>query len=599
MKTKRKRAVRGRSIARRLNAALTRRSFFKTVLIDLLSALLILATWCLTVEGSYGGNLLSVSDRRFDGESDVLWNTKRFVDDVGRYWDQLIHDIKPEEEITLPFDGIYYQFRLPERVAGERTDGFYEETAPVVEDGTEDPSTGETVEESSPLDSHGELESLPISEDELGYSFTVNGEEVPKIQAGTGETAPWQLDDVNTAPIRPDVSAVIPSVILSPQVLADGSQIVRVDASVILSLVTGGLLLLFLCQIIWAILRSLLGGGLIKQYLRPIDDMALMAEQLSSEAHTPRAAQPRETQGGETDGGDALVDMQDVAHLADALDEIDDSRARIQMNAPELSGLEAALNNMLKRLEESRRKQIRFVDDASHELRTPIAVIQGYANMLDRWGKEDPAIRDEAIEAIKNEAEHVKTLLDQLLFLARGEMDRHVLEQKPLCVAPILTEVMEESMMLDGKHHYRLDLPAVSEESSEQAERELRVLGDGAMIKQCIRILCDNAVRYTPENGSIDLRAGERVGLEANGAVRREIFIEVADTGCGISPRELPRIFDRFYRGENARGDNTTGSGLGLSIARWIVEQHHGRIEAVSSPGIGTKMTILLPAYEE
>jgi len=324
-----------------------------------------------------------------------------------------------------------------------------------------------------------------------------------------------------------------------------------------------------------------------------------MAEQLSSEAHTPRAAQPRETQVGETDGGDAVVDMQDVAHLADALDEIDDSRARIQMNAPELSGLEAALNNMLKRLEESRRKQIRFVDDASHELRTPIAVIQGYANMLDRWGKEDPAIRDEAIEAIKNEAEHVKTLLDQLLFLARGEMDRHVLEQKPLCVAPILTEVMEESMMLDGKHHYRLDLPAVSEESSEQAERELRVLGDGAMIKQCIRILCDNAVRYTPENGSIDLRAGERVGLEANGAVRREIFIEVADTGCGISPRELPRIFDRFYRGENARGDNTTGSGLGLSIARWIVEQHHGRIEAVSSPGIGTKMTILLPAYEE
>ncbi len=599
MKTKRKRAVRGRSIARRLNAALTRRSFFKTVLIDLLSALLILATWCLTVEGSYGGNLLSVSDRRFDGESDVLWNTKRFVDDVGRYWDQLIHDIKPEEEITLPFDGIYYQFRLPSGVAVDRTDVIYDETSPTVEEGTEDPSTGETVEESNPLHSHGELESLPISEDELGYSFTVNGEEVPHVQAGTGATEIWQLDDVNTAPIRPDASAVIPSVMLSPEVLADGSQIVRVDASVILSLVTGGLLLLFLCQIIWAILRSLLGGGLIKQYLRPIDDMALMAEQLSSEAHTPRAAQPRETLDGETDGGDAVVDMQDVAHLADALDEIDDSRARIQMSAPELSGLEAALNNMLKRLEESRRKQIRFVDDASHELRTPIAVIQGYANMLDRWGKEDPAIRDEAIEAIKNEAEHVKTLLDQLLFLARGEMDRHVLEQKPLCVAPILTEVMEESMMLDGRHHYRLELPAVSEESGEMAEREMRIMGDGAMIKQCIRILCDNAVRYTPENGSIDLRAGERVGLEANGDVRREIFIEVADTGCGISPRELPRIFDRFYRGENARGDNTTGSGLGLSIARWIVEQHHGRIEAVSSPGIGTKMTILLPAYEE
>jgi signal transduction histidine kinase len=124
------------------------------------------------------------------------------------------------------------------------------------------------------------------------------------------------------------------------------------------------------------------------------------------------------------------------------------------------------------------------------------------------------------------------------------------------------------------------------------------VRGDADMIRQATANLISNAVRYTPEGGTITLKTEERVSADEKGRVKREVCIEVADTGIGITAEELPRIFDRFYRGENARSDNTGGSGLGLSIARWIAEQHRGRIEAISSPGIGTKMTVIIPCSD-
>ena len=372
-----------------------------------------------------------------------------------------------------------------------------------------------------------------------------------------------------------------------------------VEATALLNVEWWLLLLLTAVNLLSAVIRSLVGSGVISKYLRPIDEVAAMAEQLSAQTADRHTVSAEEVMARQKENRQSITG--DVQSLAVAIDRIDDSGTRIEVHDTELGGLEAALNNMLKRLDESKRSQIRFVDDASHELRTPIAVIQGYVNMLDRWGKDDPKVRDEAIAAIKSESEHMRTLIDQLLFLARGEMDRHVLTMEQVNLYECLDEILEESVMLDANHRYLLASPEESGETSapenaeengaEQSESpdgglpDLCVMADEAMLKQAIRILRDNAAKYTPEGGEITFRAAGQNG---------EVTVEVQDTGIGIPAEEIPRIFDRFYRGSNARADNAGGSGLGLSIAKWIVDQHGGRIEAVSVPELGTKMKIIL-----
>lgn len=363
----------------------------------------------------------------------------------------------------------------------------------------------------------------------------------------------------------------------------------EVSAAVILTLVCVIFIILFVLQLIEFIVGSVSGSGVIRKYLRPIDDIAMMAEQLSvqesSVARDTVSAEVKKDEDSSHDDTD--ITTKELSSLSYAIDSIDDSCKRIEIHDTELSGIEAAVNNMLRRLEERKRKQIRFVDDASHELRTPIAVIQGYVNMLDRWGKDDPAVREEAIAAIKNESEHMKVLIDQLLFLARGEMDRHVLDMKPLNSCSIMEEIYDESIMLEAElpEEKRHEFDA-SELYAEDTLKTFMISADEAMIKQAVRILRDNAMKYTPAGGTISFRSYRRED--------GKICMEVRDTGIGIPKSELPRIFDRFYRGTNARADNTSGSGLGLSIAKWIAESHGGAIEALSGSGFGTKMTIVL-----
>lgn len=368
----------------------------------------------------------------------------------------------------------------------------------------------------------------------------------------------------------------------------------EVSAAVILTLVCIIFIILFVLQLIEFIVGSVSGSGIIRKYLRPIDDIAMMAEQLSvqesSVARDTVSAEVKKDEDSSHDDTD--ITTKELSSLSYAIDSIDDSCKRIEIHDTELSGIEAAVNNMLRRLEEGKRKQIRFVDDASHELRTPIAVIQGYVNMLDRWGKDDPAVREEAIAAIKNESEHMKVLIDQLLFLARGEMDRHVLDMKPLNSCSIMEEIYDESIMLEAElpEEKRHEFDA-SELYEDDTLKTFMISADEAMIKQAVRILRDNAMKYTPAGGTISFRSYRRED--------GKICMEVRDTGIGIPKSELPRIFDRFYRGTNARADNTSGSGLGLSIAKWIAESHGGAIEALSGSGFGTKMTIVLEEKDE
>lgn len=291
----------------------------------------------------------------------------------------------------------------------------------------------------------------------------------------------------------------------------------------------------------------------LREYMRPIDELAMTAEKLS-------------VQG---------IDEERIQNLEEAIDQLTASENNISTGDSDLKGIENAINNLLKRLQASYREQTRFVDDASHELRTPIAVIQGYASMLERWGMDDRATLEEAVHAISEESEHMKELVDQLLFLARGDGGRQQFHPEPIQAEEFLKEICEESEMIDHRHQYTL----VKKWSGD-------IQADVAMLKQAIRILIDNAVKYTPEGGRITLR------LEQCGNGR--IGIGVQDEGIGLEAEEAAHMFERFFRGDAVRG-TTQGSGLGLSIAKWIADRHHAVIEVVSFKGVGTRITIQLP----
>ena len=290
----------------------------------------------------------------------------------------------------------------------------------------------------------------------------------------------------------------------------------------------------------------------VRRRLRPLNELAKKAEMLGSMAFDP----------GKFDS------------LEEAISNIrpEDTNASIHVGDKDLQSLEVAINNLLERMRETYRRQNRFVSDASHELRTPIAVIQGYVNMLDRWGKNDPEVLAEAIEAMKNESEHMKNLVEQLLFLARGDCGRNMLKQKEVSLSDLMREVWEEYTMIDAAHTYRLD-----------AAPDVRIWADEAMIKQSVRIFVDNAVKYSPDRTRIRLGVREE---------KEEVSYLVEDEGIVMEPDEVIHVFERFYRSDAARNSRSGGTGLGLSIAQWIVQAHGGRIEVLSRPGIGTRFTV-------
>ncbi len=331
---------------------------------------------------------------------------------------------------------------------------------------------------------------------------------------------------------------------------------------------------------------ALFHTGGVRRKLRPLNDLALQAEELSS---IPLDAKMEE--------------------LAKAIDHVETNAAdvRVRTGDSDLRSIEIALNNLLKRMQESQKQQARFVSDASHELRTPISVIQGYVNMLDRWGKEDEKVLEEAIEALKNESEHMKELVEQLLFLARGDSGRNTLNFVDFDLNEIVREVWEESVMIDEEHVYRcrigdslgtqhdpyeadievIDTDSEGEQQSIQAAPypPAIVHGDVAMIKQSMRIFIQNAAKYSNKGDTID------IGVKwVNG---KPAYV-IQDEGIGMQSKDVSHIFERFYRSDEARSGSTGGSGLGLSIAKWIVDAHNGTIEVLSRPEFGTRFTVRL-----
>ncbi len=303
------------------------------------------------------------------------------------------------------------------------------------------------------------------------------------------------------------------------------------------------------------ILQFRVGKDTSRRLLEPLERMAQTAIELSQ----------------------ARFDPEKLHHLEDALGTVSPLApdAHVLTGERELQGLEEAINDLLSRTQQAYQEQTRFVSDASHELRTPIAVIQGYADMLQRWGKDDEKVLDEGITAIQSESAHMKKLIEQLLFLARGDNGRNQLVMESFDLSQMMGEVFEESRMIHPDRAWRLDAP-----------EPVTVMGDASMLKQTARILADNAVKYTSPGAVISLRVRRKDGNPC---------FEVQDNGIGIKQEDLEHIFDRFFRSDPARTRATGGTGLGLSIAKWIVERHKGYFDVYSREEIGTRIAVVLP----
>lgn len=250
-------------------------------------------------------------------------------------------------------------------------------------------------------------------------------------------------------------------------------------------------------------------------------------------------------------------------------------RLNVEGMKNELKDLAALFNNMLDRLETSYESQKQFVSDASHELRTPIAVIQGYVNMLNRWGAKDEEILEESIEAIKNEAKSMQDLVEKLLFLSRHDKKTLKLEKKHFNMKPVVEEMVKETRLVAVNRN--VECPALE---------DVDVYGDKQSLKQAIRVFIDNAVKYTQDGDTIRISCRN---------LRGDCIIAVEDTGIGMTRKDVDNIFNRFYRSDNVRNKKIDGHGLGLSIAKLIIMAHTGKIKIRSQYTKGTSFIVTLP----
>ncbi len=277
--------------------------------------------------------------------------------------------------------------------------------------------------------------------------------------------------------------------------------------------------------------------------------------------------------------GRSLRPLSRITNTARGIGRSRDLSERIETprTGDEVQDLAETFNAMLDRLDEAFTAERRFVSDASHELRTPLTALRGNAEILLKQVEIGAFEKEDAIEIlsdIRDESERMGRLVQNLLTLARAdvgwtpELDLVALDQ-------IATDASRLAVRLAGRHEFTFDI-----------DDEVDVMGNSDQLKQLLLILLDNAFTYTPNESKVSL------AVESGDDLARLV---VTDTGPGIPSEQLERIFDRFYRGDAARDKRAAGAGLGLPIARWIVECHNGKIEAESEIGQGTAITVTLP----
>lgn len=274
--------------------------------------------------------------------------------------------------------------------------------------------------------------------------------------------------------------------------------------------------------------------------------------------------------------GRALDPLKSIVETAEQINRADDLSRRIPLQGfveGEIGSLIQTFNKTLERLEVLFTSQQRFLADVSHELRTPLTVIKGNVDLMRRMKQFDA----ESLSSIDQEAGRLTRLVGGLLMLAQAESGNLPLNFQPVGLDMLVTEVFQEMHIIAGGR-VRVHLSEID---------QLQVNGDRDRLKQVLINLVANAIQYTPPGGDVFISLA-RVGDQAR--------IICQDTGPGIPSEDLPHIFERFYRAEKSRTrGRTTGFGLGLSITKWIVDHHNGRIEVDSKEGEGTTFAIWLP----
>ena len=300
------------------------------------------------------------------------------------------------------------------------------------------------------------------------------------------------------------------------------------------------LIILIILEIVSFVVSSVLGYLLSSYYLKPIkvlrDTMEKIQEDPQSNIHTP--------------------DMETNDELAD---------------------LSKIFNRMLDRMRSYTEQQEQFVEDVSHELRTPVAIIEGHLNMLNRWGKDDPEILEESLDASMQEISRMKTLVQEMLDLSRAEQVDVYYGNETTQAKEVVYQVYNNFKMLYGDFVFILD-DDLSEEKTIKIYRN--------HFEQILIILLDNAIKYSTDRQEVHL------SLSSNA---KEVEIVIQDFGEGISEEDLKKVFNRFYRVDKARSRNKGGNGLGLAIAQKLLESYQGRIMVQSSLGQGTLFRIYLP----
>jgi signal transduction histidine kinase len=272
----------------------------------------------------------------------------------------------------------------------------------------------------------------------------------------------------------------------------------------------------------------------------------------------------------------ALRPVTNMSQTARAIARSRDFSQRIEapLRQDELSGLAMTLNEMLGSLEGAYLFQQRFVSDASHELRAPLTAIQANLELLQRHPEMTEADRGEALTEAARESTRLTRLVADLLALARADAGIPLRHARVDLDEIVLAAFVSARQLAQGQ---TLTLDPFE---------AIQTCGDEDRLKQLALILLDNALKYTPPRGEVSM------GLRRDGD---EAELTVRDTGFGISADDLPHVFERFYRADPARGRDPGGTGLGLPIADWIIQQHSGRISIVSDIGQGTTVTVRLP----
>jgi heavy metal sensor kinase len=252
-------------------------------------------------------------------------------------------------------------------------------------------------------------------------------------------------------------------------------------------------------------------------------------------------------------------------------------RLTVPATGDELARLAETWNAMLARLESAVQRLSQFTADASHELRTPIALIRTTAELTLRRDRPPETYR-QALDQILRESERMTHLVEDLLLLARADAGLPALPLERIELTPIVRDVCRQSELLAQERQLEL--------SADMPDQPIYVQANDPALRRLLLLLLDNAVKYTPAGGRITVT----VGCGPAGSI-----VAVSDTGVGIPAPALPHVFERFYRVDESRNRDAGGAGLGLSIAKWIAERHHASLEAESESGRGSTFRVRFP----